>query len=50
MKERGCVGSLVDGGIRDIRWIADQDFPMFARYRTPCNPLRVGRSMGGKCP
>jgi 4-hydroxy-4-methyl-2-oxoglutarate aldolase len=35
MKERGCVGSLVDGGIRDIRWIADQDFPVFARYRTP---------------
>jgi 4-hydroxy-4-methyl-2-oxoglutarate aldolase len=48
MKERGCVGSLVDGGIRDIRWIAEQDFPVFARYR--CNPLRAGRSMAGKCP
>jgi regulator of RNase E activity RraA len=39
MKERGCVGSLVDGGIRDIRWIAEQDFPVFARYRTPVQSI-----------
>jgi hypothetical protein len=39
MKERGCVGALVDGGIRDIRWIADQDFPVFARYRTPVQSI-----------
>jgi len=39
MKERGCVGSLVDGGIRDIRWIAEQEFPVFARYRTPVQSI-----------
>ena len=39
MKERGCVGSLIDGGIRDIRWIAEQDFPLFARYRTPVQSI-----------
>ena len=26
-EERGCVGALVDGGIRDIRWIADLGGP-----------------------
>lgn len=39
MKQRGCVGSLVDGGIRDVRWIAQQQFPVFARYRTPVQSI-----------
>ena len=34
MKERGCVGALVDGGVRDVRWIGDCKFPVFARYRS----------------
>ncbi|MDQ0391420.1 RraA family protein [Labrys monachus] len=39
MKERGCVGALVDGGIRDISWIGEQKFPVFARYRTPVQSI-----------
>lgn len=39
MKERGCVGSLIDGGIRDIRWIGEQGFPVYARYRTPVQSI-----------
>ena len=39
MKERGCVGALVDGGIRDIRWIAEQNFPVYASYRTPIQSI-----------
>lgn len=39
MKERGCVGSVIDGGIRDIRWIGQQNFPVFARYRTPTQSI-----------
>lgn len=39
MKEKGCVGALVDGGIRDIRWIGEQGFPVFARYRTPVQSI-----------
>lgn len=39
MKERGCVGALLDGGIRDIRWIVEQNFPLFARYRTPVQSI-----------
>ena len=33
-KERGCVGALLDGGIRDVRWLGEHQFPVFARYKT----------------
>lgn len=39
MKERGSVGALVDGGIRDVRWIGEQDYPVYARYRTPIQSI-----------
>jgi 4-hydroxy-4-methyl-2-oxoglutarate aldolase len=39
MRERGCVGALVDGGIRDVRWLGDLDFPVYARYRTPVQSI-----------
>lgn len=35
MKVRGCVGAVVDGGVRDSHWIAQHGFPVFARYTTP---------------
>ena len=43
VEEKGCVGALVDGGIRDIRWIGEQAFPVYARYRTP---VRCARAFG----
>jgi 4-hydroxy-4-methyl-2-oxoglutarate aldolase len=39
MKRRACAGALVDGGIRDIEWIARQRFPVYARYRTPVQSI-----------
>lgn len=39
MKERGCVGALVDGGVRDIRWLEHHKFPVYARYRTPIQSI-----------
>jgi 4-hydroxy-4-methyl-2-oxoglutarate aldolase len=39
MKMHGCVGALIDGGIRDINWIAKQKFPVYARYRTPVQSI-----------
>jgi regulator of RNase E activity RraA len=39
MKERGCVGALVDGGIRDVGWIGQLNFPVYARYRTPVQSI-----------
>jgi 4-hydroxy-4-methyl-2-oxoglutarate aldolase len=39
MKERGCAGAIVDGGIRDVRWLGMHNFPVFARYRTPVQSI-----------
>jgi 4-hydroxy-4-methyl-2-oxoglutarate aldolase len=39
MQERGCVGALVDGGIRDVDWIGRLGFPVYARYRTPVQSI-----------
>ncbi|MBZ9798437.1 RraA family protein [Mesorhizobium sp. ES1-4] len=39
MKERGCVGAIVDGGIRDVSWLGMHQFPIFARYRTPVQSI-----------
>lgn len=37
LQARGCRGAVVDGGVRDINHILDQNFPVFARYRTPAD-------------
>lgn len=50
MKERGCAGSLVDGGIRDIRWIGEQGFPVYARYRTPVQSIGRWKVTGCQVP
>lgn len=39
LKERGAVGALVDGGVRDVRWLAHHGFTVFARYRTPVQSI-----------
>jgi regulator of RNase E activity RraA len=39
MKERGSVGALIDGGIRDVRYLGQHKFPVFARYRTPVQSI-----------
>lgn len=52
---QGCRGAVVDGGVRDTRYILDQEFPVFTRYRTPADapprwrledwdvPIRIGQ-------
>lgn len=37
LDERGCRGAVIDGGARDVSHILEQDFPVFARYRTPAD-------------
>jgi 4-hydroxy-4-methyl-2-oxoglutarate aldolase len=39
MQERGCVGALVDGGVRDVESIGNLGFPVYARYRTPVQSI-----------
>lgn len=50
MKERGCTGALVDGGVRDIRWIGEQRFPVYARYRTPVQSIGRWKVTGWQLP
>jgi regulator of RNase E activity RraA len=37
LQAQGCRGAVVDGGVRDVRYIIDQGFPLFSRYRTPAD-------------
>lgn len=39
MAENGCVGALVDGGVRDTKWLAEHEFPVFAKYSTPVQSI-----------
>jgi len=39
MMERGSVGAVVDGGVRDIRWLNEHGFPVFSTYRTPVQSI-----------
>jgi len=48
MRERGSVGALVDGGIRDVRWIGEMGFPVYARYRTPVQSIGRWRVTGAQ--
>lgn len=34
MKERGSVGAIIDGGLRDTRALEEHGFPVFGAYRT----------------
>ena len=43
MQERGCTGALVDGGVRDVRWLGVHKFPTYARYRTPIQSIHRWR-------
>lgn len=50
MKERGCVGALVDGGVRDVEWLRHHRFSVFARYRTPIQSIGRWRVVDHGCP
>ena len=50
MKERGCVGALIDGGIRDIEWIGRAGFTVYARYRTPVQSIGRWKVVGSGVP
>jgi len=39
LRERGCVGALVDGGVRDVGWLGRHGFCTYARYRTPIQSI-----------
>ena len=50
MRERGSVGALVDGGIRDVAWLSRLDYPVYARYRTPIQSIGRWKVTGWDVP
>lgn len=50
MAERGAVGALVDGGVRDLKWLRQHGFPVFGRYRTPVQSIGRWRVTGAQEP
>jgi len=50
MRERGCAGAVVDGGVRDLRWIGQMGFPVYARYRTPTQSIGRWKVNAWQCP
>jgi regulator of RNase E activity RraA len=50
MRERGCVGALVDGGVRDVAWLGRHGFPVYARYRSAVQSIGRWRVTGSEAP
>jgi regulator of RNase E activity RraA len=56
-RERGCRGVVVDGGLRDTRFVIRMGFPVFCRFRSPAGsigrweirewmvPIRIGQTL-----
>jgi regulator of RNase E activity RraA len=34
-RAHGCVGAVIDGGVRDCLHLVKMEYPVFARYRNP---------------
>jgi 4-hydroxy-4-methyl-2-oxoglutarate aldolase len=50
MMQRGSVGALVDGGIRDSRWLDGLGFDVFARYRSAVQSIGRWKVTGWQAP
>lgn len=50
MKVRGCVGIVVNGGVRDSAWIAKHGIPVYAKYRSPVQSIGRLKVTGHQVP
>lgn len=50
LRERGAVGALLDGGIRDTRALREHSFPVFAGYRTAVQSIGRWKVTGHQQP
>ena len=47
---RGCVGAVVDGGIRDTAFIRSTGFPIFHRFTSPADAVGRFNIVDFNCP
>lgn len=47
---RGCVGAIVDGGVRDTDMVLSQKFPVFCKYTTSNGMMGRFRMIGYQVP
>ena len=40
LRNQGCRGTVVDGGVRDTSFILEQNYPVFSRYLTPADSIQ----------
>jgi regulator of RNase E activity RraA len=38
-RERGCTGAVIDGGVRDLGFIDEMNYPVFARFHSPASSI-----------
>jgi 4-hydroxy-4-methyl-2-oxoglutarate aldolase len=41
VRQRGCTGAVVDGGVRDVDFVNAMNYPVFAKFK--CSASSVGR-------
>ncbi len=41
VRQRGCTGAVVDGGVRDVDFVNAMKFPVFAKFK--CSASSIGR-------
>ncbi|QMV17286.1 RraA family protein [Granulicella sp. 5B5] len=50
MFARGCVGAVVDGGVRDVSYLENLAMPVVSRYRTPAQGIGRWRVTSSQAP